>query len=78
MGGREERLLTFSEYHGALNDGNDSAIFMDGVFGSGDMSKTATTTAQAAEAIWDFMQVWMADKTFSDYRRDSISIWTQS
>ena len=42
------------------------------------MSKTAVTTAQAAEALWDFMQVWMQERQFKDYRRDSISIWSQS
>lgn len=52
--------------------------FIDGTFGSQDMSKTAVTTAQAAEALWDFMQVWMQERQFKDYRRDSISIWSQS
>ena len=42
------------------------------------MLKTDKTTAQAAETIWDFMQVWMAEGSFSDYHRDEISIWTQS
>ena len=42
------------------------------------MTKTGTTTAQAAEAVWDFMQAWMEERKFKDYRRDSISIWTQS
>lgn len=42
------------------------------------MTKTATTTAQAAEAIWAFMQVWMEEQKFKDYRRHNISIWTQS
>ena len=59
-------------------DPGEGGAFIDGTFGSRDPSKTAVTTAQAAEAIWDFMQVWMAERSFSDYRRDSISIWTQS
>lgn len=53
-------------------------IFMNGTFGSGDPSRVPVTTAAAAEAVWDFMQVWMAEKKFKDYRRDKISIWSQS
>lgn len=71
-------MLTFFKVKGGLNVGDEDAVYMDGVFGSGDMTKTATTTAQAAEAIWDFMQVWMAEDSFGDYRRDNISIWSQS
>lgn len=53
-------------------------IFMNGTFGSGDGTRVPPTTATAAEALWDFMQVWMAEKQFKNYRRDDISIWSQS
>lgn len=53
-------------------------IFVNGTFGSGDQSRAPSTTAVAAEALWDFMQVWMAEKKFKNYRRDEISIWSQS
>lgn len=53
-------------------------IFMNGTFGSGEEDRVPPTTATAAEAVWDFMQAWMAEKTFKNYRRDKISIWSQS
>lgn len=67
-----------SQMSGELNAPGQDGTYIEGTFGSGDMTKTASTTAQAAEAIWDFMQVWMKEKKFKHYCRDSISIWTQS
>ena len=75
---KTERLLGFNQNTGELAEPGNGGLYIEGVFGSGDMAKTAVTTARAAEAIWDFMQVWMAEKKFKDYRRDSISIWSQS
>ncbi|KAF3021516.1 hypothetical protein E8E14_012011 [Neopestalotiopsis sp. 37M] len=49
---------------------------VEGVFASQDMARTVPTTAVAAEAIWEFLQLWMSE--FEQYQRDSISIWSQS
>ncbi|KAK7974103.1 hypothetical protein PG989_015951 [Apiospora arundinis] len=49
---------------------------LNGTFSSQDSTKFVNTTAVAAEAIWEFLQIWMSE--FSAYRRDKISVWTES
>ncbi|KAK6066420.1 serine carboxypeptidase [Seiridium cupressi] len=49
---------------------------VSGTFSSQDSTKVVNTTAVAAEAIWEFLQVWMGE--FEQYHREKISIWTQS
>ncbi|KAI1853762.1 hypothetical protein JX266_001746 [Neoarthrinium moseri] len=47
-----------------------------GTYTSQKTSDVVSTTAVAAEAIWEFLQVWMGE--FKQYRRDKISVWSQS
>jgi len=48
----------------ALN-GQANYTFLNGTFGSSNITSTANTTAIAANAIWHFLQVWM--NTFPQY-----------
>ncbi|KAK8070967.1 alpha/beta-hydrolase [Apiospora hydei] len=47
-----------------------------GTFPSQDSSRLVNATAVAAEATWEFLQVWMSE--FSKYRREKISVWSES
>ncbi|KAK7949319.1 uncharacterized protein PG986_010205 [Apiospora aurea] len=49
-----------------------------GTFGSQSQSQTANTTAQAAHALWYFVQTWVSE--FPHYKpiNDRISLWTES
>lgn len=49
-----------------------------GTFGSGDVTKTANTTAFAAHALWHFAQTWFFE--FPGYKPgdDRVSLWAES
>jgi len=52
--------------------------FMVGTVSSGKQNSTAHSTAQAAHALWHFLQTWFFE--FPHYKAgdDSISLWTES
>ncbi|OIW29530.1 alpha/beta-hydrolase [Coniochaeta ligniaria NRRL 30616] len=56
--------------------GPGNVTYRPGKFGSGDMSKTANTTAIAARAVTHFMDLWGQQNP--KYKRDKINIWSQS
>ncbi|KAI0124262.1 putative carboxypeptidase S1 [Xylariales sp. AK1849] len=47
-----------------------------GPFASQNSSTLVNNTAVAAEAVWEFLQAWMGG--FPQYKRDSVSVWSQS
>ncbi|KAL2760470.1 hypothetical protein ACRALDRAFT_1078824 [Sodiomyces alcalophilus JCM 7366] len=59
-------------------DAPEESILFDGTFSSQDPSRTLNTTQNAARVMWDFMQAWQAEKTFKEYRRESVHLWAQS
>ncbi|KAI4599776.1 hypothetical protein KJ359_001512 [Pestalotiopsis sp. 9143b] len=68
--------LTGDIYPGDTWTGPLNVTAVEGVFASQDLNRTVATTAVAAEAIWEFLQLWMTE--FQQYQRDSINVWSQS
>ncbi|KAM5477095.1 hypothetical protein MauCBS54593_000366 [Microsporum audouinii] len=62
--------------HEPSNDGT----LISGTFGSGDPSKTANTTLNAARHMWNIVQVWTQDFEPYTHNRgnDKISLWSES
>ncbi|KAK8102784.1 hypothetical protein PG984_015930 [Apiospora sp. TS-2023a] len=69
-------MITGQIYPAESWEGTLNYTAYKGTFSSQDSSKMVNTTAVAAEAIWEFLQVWMSE--FPDYRRDKISVWSES
>ena len=61
---------------GAPSDGGRSLVA--GNYGTQDPSQTLNTTHNVARVMWTFMQTWLAEPKFKDYRRDAIHLWSQS
>ncbi|EFR01939.1 carboxypeptidase S1 [Nannizzia gypsea CBS 118893] len=65
---------------GPDHDPNKDGTLLAGTFGSGDPSKTANTTLNAARQFWNVVQVWSQDFDPYTYNRgnDRISLWSES
>ncbi|RYP08427.1 hypothetical protein DL764_001915 [Monosporascus ibericus] len=61
---------------GGGSSGSSNYTAREGIFASQDVTKAPITTASAVEVLWEFTQAWM--KEFQQYRRDKISVWSQS
>ncbi|KAL8371775.1 hypothetical protein RB595_001530 [Gaeumannomyces hyphopodioides] len=53
-----------------------SPLFVAGRFPSQDPARTANSTQTAAHTVYRFLQAWFDE--FAQYRRDRISVWSQS
>lgn len=53
--------LTGDIYPGDTWTGPLNVTAVEGVFASQDLNRTVATTAVAAEAIWEFLQLWMTE-----------------
>ncbi|KAF3482015.1 carboxypeptidase S1 [Arthroderma uncinatum] len=59
---------------------SDDGTLLSGTFGSGDITKTANTTANAGRHMWNVLQVWTQEFSPYAYNRanDKISLWSES
>ncbi|KAK2882482.1 hypothetical protein FQN49_000312 [Arthroderma sp. PD_2] len=59
---------------------SDDGTLLSGTFSSGDSSKTANTTVNAARHMWNVLQVWTQEFDPYAYNRgnDKVSLWSES
>lgn len=55
-------------------------MFIDQPIGVGFSYGTTTvgTSQEAAEDVWEFMQIWFNDTRFSKFQENEFAIWTES
>ncbi|KAM0335619.1 hypothetical protein ACHAQA_000667 [Verticillium albo-atrum] len=67
-------LLSGLVYPAGTPASDEDPVLFDGVFSSQRPEQTLNTTQSVARVMWDFMQVWQAEKKFKDYVRPSINL----